>query len=105
MDRQKRRSGPATNGPAKPSRSSAQPNPTSVARSLRCACGKAMVATDYTNSGTTYVSRACPELIEAWGPIRSVRRRAVPPHQFEVRTKPGHAATGCCDIREVLVRP
>lgn len=70
-----------------------------------CACGEKMIQVDYTNSGTTYISAACPVLAEEWGPNHYVWRHALPPHQFEVRTKPCHASTGCCDIREVRVHP
>ena len=71
----------------------------------KCACGQAMTATHYNNSGTTYISEACPVLVEFWGPDRYVWRYAKPPHQFVCRTTAEHAATGCCDHRDVQTHP
>lgn len=70
-----------------------------------CACGLVMVPTRYSNSGTTYISYACPILVAKWGDDPYVWREAEPPHQFEVRTTGEHAATGCCDVRKVRVYP
>lgn len=72
---------------------------------MRCVCGATMVATRYSNSGTTYISEACPVLAELWGPDPHVWRRASPPHQFVCQTTAVHAATGCCDHRDVLTYP
>lgn len=71
----------------------------------KCQCGKTMLPTSYSNSGTTYISAACPVLVEEWGPDTYVWRHAVPPHQFEIRTTPEHAQTGCCDVRYLRVHP
>lgn len=64
---------------------------TGPAPRVGCRCGRWMIGAWQSNSGTTYIAGHCPEA-EPYNRIG---------HQWLVRTKPEHAATGCCDTWEV----